>query len=115
MDFKKERAERGGTPNLFSSDDAQRFFIQHVAPPQYLIQHPRHRDLLFRGTFSQLNTTSKQNRKKKGSHRPPGSYSVPAMGEISEWILSMPSNDLSGGGLTILASTCASTLPKKRV
>jgi len=32
------------------------------------------------------------------------------MGDISEWIVMIPSHCLSGEGLTIFASTCAITL-----
>lgn len=35
----------------------------------------------------------------------PGSYSLDAIGEISECIVIRPSNGRSGGGLTIFAST----------
>jgi len=40
----------------------------------------------------------------------PVSYSLDAMGDISEWIVMIPSYGLSGEGLTIFASTCAITL-----
>ena len=40
----------------------------------------------------------------------PCSYSLEAMGDISEWMVICPSNGRSGDGLTIFASTCASTL-----
>jgi hypothetical protein len=40
----------------------------------------------------------------------PGSYSLDAMGDISECIVRVPSNGRSGGGFTILASTWAITL-----
>ena len=40
----------------------------------------------------------------------PGSYSFEAIGESSEWIEMIPSSGRSGGGFTILPSTCASTL-----
>jgi hypothetical protein len=43
------------------------------------------------------------------THRP-GSYSVDAIGESSQWIVIIPSNGLCGSGRTIFASTCASTL-----
>lgn len=40
----------------------------------------------------------------------PGSYSVDAMGESSQWMVIMPSNGRCVSGRTIFASTCASTL-----
>lgn len=40
----------------------------------------------------------------------PGSYSVDAIGESSQWMVIMPSNGRCGSGRTIFASTCASTL-----
>jgi hypothetical protein len=40
----------------------------------------------------------------------PTSYSLDAMGEISEWIVIVPSNGRSGVGLTIFAETYARTL-----
>lgn len=40
----------------------------------------------------------------------PDSYSLDAMGEISEWIVMRPSSGRSGWGFTIFASTCARTL-----
>lgn len=40
----------------------------------------------------------------------PASYSLDAMGEISEWMVIMPSKGRSGSGFTILASTCARAL-----
>lgn len=43
----------------------------------------------------------------------PGSYSLEAMGEISEWIVMTPSNGRSGVGFTIFASTLAKTLREK--
>jgi hypothetical protein len=43
------------------------------------------------------------------THRP-ASYSAPAIGESSQWMLMSPSNGRWGSGRTILASTCASTL-----
>ena len=43
------------------------------------------------------------------THRP-GSYSVDAIGESSEWMVITPSNGRCGSGRTIFASTCASTL-----
>jgi hypothetical protein len=43
----------------------------------------------------------------------PISYSLDAMGDISEWIVIMPSKGRSGGGFTILASTCAMTLRER--
>ena len=46
----------------------------------------------------------------RGVDARPISYSVDAMGDSSECMVMMPSNGLSGGGLTIFASTCATTL-----
>jgi hypothetical protein len=43
------------------------------------------------------------------THRP-GSYSIDAIGESSQWIVIKPSNGRWGSGRTIFASTCASTL-----
>lgn len=43
----------------------------------------------------------------------PGSYSLEAIGDISECIEMMPSSGLSGVGLTILPSTCARTLKQE--
>jgi hypothetical protein len=40
----------------------------------------------------------------------PGSYSVEAIGESSQWIVIKPSNGRWDSGRTIFASTCASTL-----
>lgn len=61
-----------------------------------------------------LNTTSISpqfylSRREPRTYRP-GSYSLDAMGEISEWIVTAPSNGRSGVGRTILPSTTARTL-----
>ena len=40
----------------------------------------------------------------------PGSYSVDAIGESSQWMVTKPSNERCCSGRTIFASTCASTL-----
>jgi hypothetical protein len=92
-----------------TSQNAQRLLVDGVASSEHLIKHSSNRyffvrrpsiiPILYRNDFvSKVHTYR------------PGSYSMDAIGDISECIVREPSNGRSGGGFTILASTSAITL-----
>ena len=109
----------GNGAHALAGDDAEGFSVYGAAASEDLVEHTRQCDFLV--TLStQLEMEmdgvylGKRCRCLMCSTYRPGSYSVDAIGESSQWTVIKPSNGRCGSGRTIFASTCASTLHKYR-
>lgn len=84
--------------------NTQGLLVHGVASLKHFVEHPGDCYLFVRRPDGDILDDKGESILSTHTYRP-DSYSLDAIGEISEWIVIVPSNGLSGAGFTIFAST----------
>lgn len=100
--------------HLFARNDAQCFPIDSLCSPNALLEQSRDHHLVLAGSAHCVNQIRVARISGENPTHLNGSYTLDAIGLISELIRRNPSYGRSSRGFTIVALTCARTLARQR-